>query len=208
MSKDSSYLVPSETVTVEQEIKKSRFIATVGRTANREDAKRFIEKVSAEYPDASHNCYAFVAGNPDSTADLGMGDDGEVPGTAGKPMLAVLQHKRLGEITVVITRFFGGVKLGPGGLVRAYTSSLQLALNKLKVEKRLENISGAITVDYQFENSLRQVLRKLNIDISRIEYGDSILVCIEVPVNLPAKIQEEIMSVTRGQAQINWHNEI
>jgi len=208
MSKDNTYLVPSETVLVEQEIKKSRFIATVSRTANREDAKRFIEQVSSKYPDASHNCYAFVAGNPNTAADVGMGDDGEVPGTAGKPMLSVLQHKNIGEITVVVTRYFGGIKLGPGGLVRAYTSSLQLALDKLKVEPRVSNVELTVVIDYQFENSLRQILKKMKIEISEIEYRKDILFHIELPENMVDKINEQIMNLTRGQAHINWHNEL
>ena len=207
MSKKTSYLVPSETLRVEQEIKKSRFITTVARAVSSENAKSFIEDVSSEYPDASHNCYAFIAGNPDSSTDIGMGDDGEVPGTAGKPMLSVLQHKRVGEIAVVVTRYFGGVKLGPGGLVRAYTSSLQLALDKLKLEKHSELKRVTITVGYQYENSIRNVLKKMKLDISEIKYKDDLLILIEVPENMGDGFQEQIMNQTRGQAQINWHNE-
>ena len=87
MPKDSSYLVPSKTVTVEQEIKRSRFITTAARAGNKESAKEFINSVSKKYSDATHNCYAYVAGNPFSTTDIGFGDDREVSGTAGKPML-------------------------------------------------------------------------------------------------------------------------
>ncbi|MGI9553823.1 MAG: YigZ family protein [Thermodesulfobacteriota bacterium] len=207
MSKETSYLVPSEKVRVEQEIKKSRFITTISRAADREKAKSFIEKISAEYPDASHNCYAFVAGNPNSSPDIGMGDDGEVQGTAGKPMLSVLQHKRIGEIVVVVTRYFGGIKLGSGGLVRAYTSSLQLALDKINLERRVAVMPATIVIDYQYENSVRQILKKNNIDIYDIGYKNDLIFHIEVPENLEGKVQEEIMSSTRGQAQINWHNE-
>ncbi|MGI9534284.1 MAG: YigZ family protein [Thermodesulfobacteriota bacterium] len=207
MSKETSYLVPSETVRVEQDIKKSRFITTIGRAANREKAKSFIEKVSAEFPDASHNCYAFVAGNPHSSADIGMGDDGEVPGTAGKPLLSVLKHKKIGEIAVVVTRYFGGIKLGPGGLVRAYTSSLQLALDNTNLEKCVAVLQATIVIEYQYENSVRQILNKMNIVISEIEYKNDLILHIEVPENIECKIQEHIMSNTRGQAQINWHNE-
>jgi len=149
MPKDSSYLVPGNNVRCTQEIKRSKFITTIGRASNTEKARNFIKIISSKYSDASHNCYAFIAGNPHSSAEIGLGDDGEVPGTAGKPMLSVLQHKNIGEIVVVVTRYFGGVKLGPGGLVRAYTSSLQQALEELELKKCVALKSTELVLDFQ-----------------------------------------------------------
>ena len=208
MPKENSYLVPSEVVRVKQEIKKSRFITTVARAINKEEAKDFIKKVSAEHPNASHNCYAFIAGNPNSSTDIGMGDDGEVPGTAGKPMLNILRHKQIGEIAVVVTRYFGGIKLGPGGLGRVYTSSLQLALDKLKLERHVVIRPLTIITEYKFENSIRQVLKRMKIDTFEVEYKDDLFLHIEVPENMADNIQEQVMNQTHGQAQINWHNEL
>ncbi len=116
MSDNKKYKVPSGSITEEQKIKRSRFITSIARANNINKAKEFIETISTKYSDATHNCYAFIAGNPYSTTDIGFGDDGEVTGTAGKPMLGVLQHKKIGEIVVVVTRYYGGVKLGTGGL--------------------------------------------------------------------------------------------
>lgn len=115
MSDKSSYPVPAETIEAEQEIKKSRFIATVGHAPDKDSAVRFIEEISAKHSGASHNTYAFIAGNPNGGAEVGFNDDGEIGGTAGKPILTVLQMRGIGEVVAVVTRYFGGTRLGTGG---------------------------------------------------------------------------------------------
>ena len=203
MSGEISYLVPSKVVTVEQEIKKSRFISTIGRAENLNKAKDFISEISEKYSDASHNCYAFVAGKP-GTPDIGFGDDGEVSGTAGKPMLAILQHKNIGEIVAVVTRYFGGTKLGTGGLVRAYSSSLQLALNELEVEKYEELKTAQVIVSYQNENTIRQILMKLDLSVSKASYNQNVELKFEVKSSQVDQITEELNSKTHGETNIIW----
>jgi len=203
MPKDSSYLVPGNNVRCTQEIKRSKFITTIGRASNTEKARNFIKIISSKYSDASHNCYAFIAGNPHSSAEIGLGDDGEVPGTAGKPMLSVLQHKNIGEIVVVVTRYFGGVKLGPGGLVRAYTSSLLQALDELELKKRVALKFTELVLDFQYENSVRQVLKKAGIETGDAKYGDSVIFNVEIPVDLYDKLIEDIGNQTRGKVKFN-----
>lgn len=207
MSKETSYLVPAETVSIEQVIKRSRFIATVGRATDKEKAKSFIEGVCKTYPDATHNCYAFVAGNPFSSAYIGMSDDGELQGTAGKPMLSVLQHKKIGEIAAIVTRYFGGIKLGPGGLVRAYTSSLQLALDKLSLEECVSLVKAQIEFTYNHENSIRQILIKMNVSIINSTYTDNVVMNLQVPENISDELSEEIMNQTSGKVKVNWSSE-
>jgi len=204
MSKTSSYLVPSKTIIIEQEIKRSRFIATVGRASDKDAAKMFIEKVRETYPDATHNCYAFIAGNPSSSMDIGFGDDGEVKGTAGKPMLSVLQHKGIGEIASVVSRYFGGTKLGPGGLVRAYTGTLQLAIENLSLAKNVVLKSAEIKIRFRFENTVRKLLKKLNLDIKAVEYGGSLLMKIDVPENIANEFSNNLINRTRGEVEIKW----
>lgn len=126
------YLTPADTHRFETEVKRSRFITTVGNVHDSTDAKRFIGLVRLEFPDASHHCWAMVAGAPDNVHQRDQSDDGEPRGTAGKPMLNVLQHSGLGNIAVVVTRYYGGVKLGTGGLVRAYTHAVSAALKTLE----------------------------------------------------------------------------
>ena len=203
MPKNNKYLVPKQTVSCEQEIKKSKFITTIGRAADIDAARKFVKEISSKYNDASHNCYAFIAGRPGSP-DIGMGDDGEVSGTAGKPMLNVLQHKDIGEIVAVVTRYYGGVNLGPGGLVRAYTSSLQLALDKLKVQEFVEIKNAAIEVDFQNENAVRQSLSKAGIEPGDPEYSDSVKFHLEIPVDLYDKLIEDIGNQTRGKYKITF----
>ena len=203
MTKNSSYLVPVKTVSFTQEIKRSKFFTTVGRASDTETARKFIKEISSKYPDASHNCYAFIAGNPNSSPEVGMGDDGEVSGTAGKPILNVLQHKEIGEIVAVVSRYFGGVKLGPGGLVRAYTSSIQQALNELELTEYVELRKAVIEMDFQYENNVRQALRKAGIETGDAKYSDSVKFHVEIPVDLYDKLIEDIGNQTHGKVKFN-----
>lgn len=202
MSQHNSYKVPAKTINVEQEIKKSKFITTVARAANKGSAKSFIDSISEKYSDASHNCYAFVAGNPFSTTDVGFGDDGEVPGTAGKPMLSVLQHKKIGEIAVVVSRYFGGTKLGTGGLVRAYSGSVQQALEKLPLEDCVALETVKLIFDYQYENTVRQILNKFNIEIADSIYSDNVEMRIEVKESESKKLQEDLKNSLSGNIKM------
>ena len=141
---DGSYKIPAlndgEIYRNELVIKKSRFIASVGHTKGVDEAEAFLNKIRREFPDARHNCHAFNAGRGNETAFIGCSDDGEPKGTAGRPMLNVLVHSGVGEITVVVTRYFGGILLGTGGLVRAYQDSVKEVLDKLPL-KEPEDIS-------------------------------------------------------------------
>ena len=107
MPTEHRYPIPAETCRVAEEIKRSRFITTVAYTPTPEDARAFIDRVRAEFPDAGHNCWAYVAGPPGSTLTVGMSDDGEPRGTAGKPMLSVLLNSGVGDLAAVVTRYWG-----------------------------------------------------------------------------------------------------
>lgn len=141
-------------------IKKSRFITSVGHTAGSEASEAFLAKIRQEFSDARHNCYAFNAGKGNETAFVGCSDDGEPKGTAGRPMLNVLVHSGIGEITVVVTRYFGGILLGTGGLVRAYQDSIKEALTQLPVKdaENLEELS--FTVEPAGMHVVEQLVRK------------------------------------------------
>ena len=138
MSDTADYKVPAlndgEVFRNELVIKKSRFITSVGHTKGVGEAEAFLNKIRQEFPDARHNCHAFNAGRGNETAFIGCSDDGEPKGTAGRPMLNVLVHSGVGEITVVVTRYFGGILLGTGGLVRAYQDSVKEVLAKLPLK--------------------------------------------------------------------------
>ena len=204
MSQGNSYKIPAANICVEQEIKRSRFIASIGRAPNKQKACAFIEKVRATYPDARHHCWAYVAGNPVDTIQVGMSDDGEPHGTAGKPMLSVLQFSKIGEIAAVVSRYFGGIKLGTGGLVRAYSSSLQMALQKLPLEEFIASAPARITLPYPRENNIRRLLNSLKVDIAEVIYGDNVVLIVEVPQDIAAELERQIINQTRGNIKIEW----
>ena len=116
----NDYFKPQQTVSCEESIKRSRFISLIIPVANRQQAQQQLEKIKQLHPQARHHCWAFVAGHPNDSQCLGFSDDGEPSGTAGKPMLAQLQGSGLGQILAVVVRYSGGIKLGTGGLVKAY----------------------------------------------------------------------------------------
>lgn len=136
----------------EETIHRSRFIVTMARVSSPEEAKAFIDSVREEHSQATHNCWAYVAGEPGSTAQVGASDDGEPKGTAGRPMLTVLLHCGIGEIAAVVTRYFGGILLGTGGLVRAYQGLVKLGLETLPVTERVPSDRIKLTLEHSFVN--------------------------------------------------------
>ncbi|NMC24511.1 MAG: IMPACT family protein, partial [Serratia sp.] len=142
------YPVPAESVTFSEEIKKSRFITFLARTEGVEAAKAFIQDIRHQHPAARHHCWAFVAGAPDDSQQLGFSDDGEPAGTAGKPILSQLMGSGVGEITAVVVRYYGGIMLGTGGLVKAYGGGVQQALKQLTVQQKVPLAEFAVHCDY------------------------------------------------------------
>ncbi|MDU5840897.1 MAG: YigZ family protein, partial [Haemophilus parainfluenzae] len=134
----AEYLIPKSAVIFEEEIKKSRFITYLQHTEGLEQAKAFWAEIKAQHPNARHHCWAAVAGKPTDSQQLGFSDDGEPAGTAGKPMLSALQGSQVGEISAVVVRYYGGILLGTGGLVRAYGNGVQQALKLLETERKVE----------------------------------------------------------------------
>ena len=201
MSDKITYYVPAESIETEQEIKKSRFIASVSRVLSKNDAISFINQVKSKYPDARHHCYAYIAGNPFSTTDIGMSDDGEPQGTAGKPMLTVLQYRKIGEIIAVVTRYFGGTKLGTGGLLRAYSGSVQIALDKLKLMEFRILVSASITIPFQFENSVRYVFEKLDVNLIKVSYNNKVDMIIEFSEDISQQLIQELNNQTQGKIE-------
>ncbi len=146
----------SSTSTIE--IKKSEFIASLKNVNTIEEAKEFIESISLKYPDARHNCYAYIVG-----AIQRCSDDGEPSGTAGIPILNVLQHNEMQNIVCVVTRYFGGIKLGAGGLVRAYSKSVSNALKESEVISLVKGFLIEITFDYSDNKVVDYKLKNYNI---------------------------------------------
>ncbi|MCB0047547.1 MAG: YigZ family protein [Caldilineaceae bacterium] len=202
MSSAQRYPIPAGRHRIEEVINRSRFITTVAHTPTVEDARAFIREVSEEFGDASHNCWAYVAGPPGSSAQIGMSDDGEPHGTAGKPMLTVLLHADVGEISAVVTRYFGGVLLGKGGLVRAYSGGVQNALASMPRSERVPTAALAIVLEYGAVTPFQRLLPDFEAVIENEEYGVDVTYRITLPVEHADNLIAAVTELTNGQALI------
>ncbi|HET9986349.1 MAG TPA: YigZ family protein [Longimicrobiales bacterium] len=202
MTEPTGYPIPARTHRVEDVVQRSRFVTTLGHAATPEEARAFIDAVRQEFPDATHNCWAFVAGPPGSTAAIGMSDAGEPHGTAGRPMLDVLLHSGVGEVVAVVTRYFGGVKLGKGGLVRAYGGAVQQALASLPRAERVERVEVTVTVDYAVIEPLRRLLEEAGADVLEESYADVVRYRAAVPAPRVARLEAALADVSAGRASV------
>jgi uncharacterized YigZ family protein len=199
---EAGYAIPARPHRAEQVIERSRFIATVGHAADAAAARAFIDVVRGEYPDATHNCWAYVAGPPGSTSSMGMSDAGEPHGTAGRPMLDVLLHSGVGEVVVVVTRYYGGVKLGRGGLVRAYGGSVQDALAGLPLARRVELAKLRVTVAYADVALLRRLLDEAGGEALEERYEDVVTCTVQVPLPALAGFRRQLVDRSAGRARL------
>ena len=206
LSMFADYVVPAKAVVVETEIKKSRFITYLAPAASRAEALTYIASIRQQYPDASHHCTAFIAGPPDGGAAVAFDDDGEPSGTAGKPMLNVLQHKQIGEIVAVVVRYFGGTKLGAGGLVRAYSAAVQAACEELPLITRVALKEAVLKCDYAQEQKVRHHLGQHNIQLQACQYTEQVIMTITAPAPDCAKLADSLSEASRGQIIINWQD--
>jgi len=198
MKPNATYLVPSLTVSARQEIKRSRFIATVGRIGSINEAIAFLEKTRGCYPGARHHCWAYIAGPPSDGTPMAKSDDGEPRGTAGKPILNLLRQEGIGEVAAVVSRYFGGVKLGTGGLVRAYSGTLKLALAELEFGTFVPTQSMQITLPYAHEDAARRLLKKMKAIITQTVYDRCVVITLEMPENGAAELCRQLHDKTRG----------
>lgn len=196
------YPVPASTHRLEEEVRRSRFITTVARAATPADAAAVVDQVSAEYADATHNCWAYVAGPPASTDRIGMSDAGEPHGTAGRPMLNALLHSGVGDIVVVVTRYFGGTKLGTGGLVRAYSGCVQHALATLPVTERVELVAVRVVVDYPRVAAVQQLFAPFEVQVVSQDFGSDARYELRLPAGNLERFRQAVLDATRGQARL------
>lgn len=200
MSDPARYPIPARIHRVEETIQRSRFVTTAAHAPDADAARSFIARVREEFPDATHNCWAFVAGPPASTTHIGMSDDGEPHGTAGKPMLTALLHGGVGEIVAVCTRYYGGVKLGTGGLSRAYSGGVKLVLEVLPTEERVERSQVAVVTGYADVDALQRLIAEMDIVIEGEAYGADVRFHCGVPTSDLDLFTRRVADVTRGAA--------
>ncbi|TVP59891.1 MAG: DUF1949 domain-containing protein [Halomonadaceae bacterium] len=181
------YPVPGDSHEVTTEVRKSRFIARVVPVTDRQQALAEVAAIRARYPDARHHCWAYVTGQPGAATSAAMNDDGEPSGTAGKPILNVIEHKGLGDLLVVVTRYFGGIKLGAGGLVRAYAGATEAVLSRVPVVQSVALTQGLMVADFPQEQRLRHWLGQHQGELGQVTYGEQVTLAVTVPSsNWPA----------------------
>lgn len=196
------YPIPGAVVSVSEEIKKSRFITLLAPTCGVVAAKAFIQQVREDHPSARHHCWAFVAGAPDDSQQLGFSDDGEPSGTAGKPILAQLMGSGLGEITAVVVRYYGGIKLGTGGLVKAYGSGVQQALKQLVVSNKVPVAEYALQCDYAQLALVESLLQQSEGRIVHGEYGVAVILHLALPATGVEVFGNKLRDLSRGNLQL------
>lgn len=174
MSENKNFLTIKENGSNELIIKKSKFIASMARTTTIEEAEDFIKTISKKYHDATHNTYAYTIGLNDD--HVKASDNGEPSGTAGIPELKALQLMNLKNVTVVVTRYFGGIKLGAGGLIRAYSNSVTEAAQAIGVIRRVMQDEIIFSLPYNRFDEVDHYLKGKNIFVDKIEYGVDITI--------------------------------
>ena len=199
---ESMYKIPAKLNRTVEIIKRSRFVASVAHAATEKDAKAFISKIKNEFPDAAHHCWAYVAGPPGDTARVGMSDDGEPHGTAGRPILTVILHSEIGEIVAVVTRYFGGTKLGKGGLVRAYSGSVKNALAGLTVKDKRDVLFFTVNLDYSNITAAKKMIGSFRAEIIEENYEADVSFKIELPKNNEDSFIRAIKDLTGGMIHI------
>ncbi|MEC5344811.1 IMPACT family protein [Brenneria populi] len=198
-----AYPVPAAPVSVSEEIKKSRFITLLAPTNGIDAAKGFVQQTKKQHPAARHHCWAYVAGAPDDSRQLGFSDDGEPSGTAGKPMLAQLMGSGIGEITAVVVRYYGGIELGTGGLVKAYGGGVQQALKAISLREKVLQKEYGLRCDYALLPQVESLICHLGGQILRCDYGAEVTISLSIPLREVDEAAVRLRDISRGSLQLS-----
>lgn len=193
--------IPAEPARSEIRVSNSRFIASAAPTPTVDEAKAFIAAVRAEMPDATHHVYAFVVGHG-ATTTMGMSDDGEPSGTAGRPVLSVVKGSGLGDVTVVVTRYFGGTLLGTGGLVHAYGDAAKDILAKLARVEKIARSRLLVAFDYSHFEPIRRLIAAHEGAIADEQFAADVTLTVVLPQAQAAPLSHAITELTAGRAEI------
>lgn len=190
--------IPDGQASAEILVKNSVFVGTVAHAQDAEQARQQVDRVRDRYPDANHHAWAFViTGGPQ--AEIGSSDDGEPGGTAGRPMLAVLQGQGLVQAVAVGTRFFGGIKLGTGGLVRAYSDCIRQALLQLPTAELIYHHRAVVSIDYSPYGTLVYTLPRLGVLIDDEQFGEAVRLTLAIPPEALEPVGDLLSEATSGR---------
>lgn len=197
------YKTITESVKTELIIKKSRFIGMLIPLSCAREAEKILSDIRQEYPGANHYCYAWVIRQEGSRSERSS-DDGEPSGTAGWPILNVLQKVELENVMAVVVRYFGGTLLGTGGLVRAYTQSVQAALDQARIVKMVYCQMIMVTLDYSYYGSFENQFSHLLKQITDLQFTDRVNIKIWIPVDQVDGFAARIKDFTQGNADVEY----
>jgi len=196
------FLVPTARARADIRVVNSRFIATAAPAASVEAARAFIAEIRAEMPDASHHVYTYIVGHG-ATTTLGMSDDGEPSGTGGRPVMAVLRGSGLGDVVLVVTRYFGGTLLGTGGLVHAYGDAARAVLAALPREEKVERRALVVTLPYAAYEPARRLVAAYAGNIIEESFAADVTMHVLLPLAQVELFTVAIGGATAGQAAID-----
>jgi len=194
------YLTIASNTTYEQTIKKSRFICSIARVSSEEEAQQFITSIQAANKKATHNCFAYMIGDNDQIQR--ESDNGEPSGTAGIPILESLKLAKIHNVVAVVTRYFGGIKLGAGGLIRAYSNTTTEAIHQAGLVQRIKQAILKITVTYALHEPLLYYLKENNLEVAGEEYGVNVETSIYVNETDLKDVKEKLINRFNDQLQI------
>ena len=194
------YLIPAEQTRRELIVVNSRFIATLTPVASTDEAREFLKRIRAEFSDATHNVLAYIIGGGNSFSEY-CSDDGEPQGTAGRPALTVLRGSGLGDVAVVVTRYFGGTLLGTGGLVKAYTESTQLVVNAAPRARRIQVDIALLALPYNLLERIRLIVARHAGAVLGEDFAADITMTLRFPVEKLAGFQDDLRELSAGKLQ-------
>lgn len=174
-----SYFTPTGPCQATLVIKKSEFIGFGVAINSRDELMAQLAHLKQQYPDARHICYGYILGNPMNTTSAGFDDDGEPSGTAGKPILNVLQHKKIGNCAIFVVRYFGGIKLGAGGLTRAYSGTAQAVVDNMTLGQFVPKTTLSITTQFANEAYVRHIASSLGARIDKVDYTQQVVIALQ-----------------------------
>lgn len=193
------YLTLKSFQSTELIIKKSRFICWGSPASTEEEALTIIEGIRAKHPQATHHCYAYRTGLGAET--IRFNDDGEPGGTAGRPILEVLQRENLRNAVVIVTRYYGGIQLGAAGLVRAYAQSAKLAIDAARIVRQVLHSRLQLHIDYESFGRVQHALQERRVTIEEAEYGEHVSLRLLVQLQQVDEVVTLLRELTNGQAQ-------
>lgn len=195
---NDAYNMPASSLEVEIKVKGSKFIANTIPVKSKDEAEHSYIEIKKKYYDATHNCFAYRI----DTNIFRYSDDGEPNGTAGKPILQMIDRKGLFEALCVVTRYFGGTKLGTGGLIRAYSDAAKEALNQVGIIKKTRSKKIKLIFSYDLENSVRKLLNSYQGKLDSSDYTDQIAMNVLIPESKVQLFKEEIIELSNNTIKV------